>query len=221
LLAVFAIAVVCAWRIRRTLGAVVLATGLVAGLILAPGYLAARHEAVGGEGAIREGSILVASDQLRFRAWGATLRMAADSPVVGHGFRSFKRLGPRYGEPLLGSPHNEWLRPFAEEGVAVGLAGIGFLVTSLVILGRRRDAFFSAILAGFAGWAIMATFNNPLLFVQVNAIVFTVVGSALGLAARPARPPESAAGSAGPRAPTHSAAPSQVVAPSPEVGPPS
>lgn len=183
LLAVFAIAVICAWRIRRPLGAGLLAVGLVVGILVAPGYLAARHDAVGGEGTVTPGSLLVASDQMRFRAWGATVAMAADSPLYGHGFRSFKRLGPRYGEPVLGSPHNEWLRPFAEEGVFVGLIGLGFLASTLVVLARQRGVFFTAVLAGFAGWAIMATFNNPFLFIQVNVVVFTVLGTALAMAA--------------------------------------
>src|SRR4029079_13667195 len=82
------------------------------------------------EGAVTTGSILVASDEFRFRAWAAALQMVQDKPLVGQGYLAYKELADVFGDPVLGSPHNEWLRIFAEEGVIVGLVGIAFLVAN-------------------------------------------------------------------------------------------
>jgi hypothetical protein len=51
-------------------------------------------------------------------------------------------------------------------------------------LARRREPLSRAILAGAAGYVIMASFNNPLLFVQISAVVFTIIGFGLALAKR-------------------------------------
>lgn len=179
LLALFVIAVILTWRIRRALGVAVLAVGIVGGIILLPGYLQLRSQSA-IEGTVQPGSILVASDELRFRAWGAAIGMWQNQPIVGQGFLAYKQLGDQYGDAVLGSPHNEWLRLFAEEGTTGGIVGLAFLVTTLWWLSRRREAIFGGILAGAAGYFLMASFNNPLLFVQVSAVVFAAIGYGLG-----------------------------------------
>jgi hypothetical protein len=179
LLALFVIAVVLSWRIRRAFGIGVLALGIVGGAILLPGYLQLRSQSA-LEGTVQPGSILVASDELRFRAWGAAIGMWQDDPVVGQGFLAYKELGDAYGDPVLGSPHNEWLRLFAEEGTVGGIAGLAFIATTLWWLSRGRDAVAGGILAGAAGYFLMASFNNPLLFIQVSVVVFTAIGYGLG-----------------------------------------
>ena len=184
LIGLFLIAVVVAWRLRRWLGAGLLAAGLVAAVVLLPSYLASRNAAVGGEGDVQDGEVLVASDALRFRAWGAASRMWLDEPIIGHGFLSYRTLHGQFGDPILRSPHNEWLRLFAEEGAIVGLAGLAFVAATAVALGRRRDVVSSGVLAGFLAFTVAATFNNPLLFVQVVAIAFPIVGIGLGRAMR-------------------------------------
>jgi O-antigen ligase len=183
LLALFVLAVVLCWRIRRALGIAVLAIGIVGGAILLPSYLQLRSQSA-VEGAVTPGSILVASDEFRFRAWGAAVGMWQNQPITGQGFLAYKQLADSYGDPVLGSPHNEWLRLFAEEGTVAGLAGLAFVAGSLWWLSRRRNPIGSAILAGAAGYFLMASFNNPLLFVQISAVAFTIVGFGLAVATR-------------------------------------
>jgi hypothetical protein len=177
LLAIFAVGVVLVWQWRRIAGAALLATGVVVGILLLPSYLNARANAVGGASEVQEGSFLVASDQQRFTAWNAALRMTEARPLLGFGFRSYKQLAHRYGDNVLGSPHNDWLRPFAEEGIVVGALGIAWGLSLLWALSRRRGWLTTAVFAGLIGWSIMATFNNPFLFVQVATAVFIPVGS--------------------------------------------
>ena len=126
----------------------------------------------------------MASDELRFRAWGAALGMIEDKPLIGQGYLAYKALGETFGDPVLGSPHNEWLRIFAEEGVVVGLVAIAFLVATAVTLARVPGWLGTGILAGFLGYVIAASFNNPLLFVRVSAVAFGIVGVGLALAER-------------------------------------
>ena len=186
-IALYVFVVIVAWRFRRWAGIAVLVVGLVAGAIALPAYLQLRGSSV-SEGAVTTGSILVASDELRFRAWGAALRMVEDKPLIGQGYLAYKELAEVFGDPVLGSPHNEWLRIFAEEGVIVGLVGVAFLVATAVTLARVPGWLGTGILAGFLGYVIAASFNNPLLFVRVSAVAFAIVGVGLALAERPHAP---------------------------------
>lgn len=182
-----------AWRIDRRLGAVVLVVGLVGAAIAIPSYMQVRGETLGS--APEPGQVLIATDQQRITAWGAATRMWLDSPLVGFGFRSYKEYGIRYGDPLLNSPHNEWLRLFAEEGILGGAAGIALVVGSIWVLWRRRGWETAAFLAAFLGFAVAASFNNPFLFIHVGASAFTLLGTGLAIARRP--PPEQAVSSTG------------------------
>jgi O-antigen ligase len=183
LLALFVLAVVLCWRIRRALGIAVLAIGIIGGAILLPSYLQLRSQSA-PEGAVQPGSILVASDENRFRAWGAAVGMWQNQPITGQGFLAYKQLAETYGDPVLGSPHNEWLRLFAEEGTVAGLAGLAFVASTLWWLSRRRNPIGGAVLAGAAGYFLMASFNNPLLFTQISAVAFTTIGFGLAVARR-------------------------------------
>lgn len=192
-IALYVFVVIVAWRFRRWAGAAVLVAGLVAGALALPAYLQLRGSSV-SEGAVTTGSILVASDELRFRAWGAALRMVEDKPLIGQGYLAYKDLAEVFGDPVLGSPHNEWLRIFAEEGVIVGLVGVAFLVATGITLARVPGWLGTGILAGFLGYVIAASFNNPLLFVRVSAVAFGIIGVGLALAER-ARAPTTTADS--------------------------
>ena len=129
------------------------------------------------------------ADQQRIDAWRGSLRMWLDSPLVGHGFRSFEWLHrPPYGS-ILDAPHNEWLRFFAEEGLFVGLAGLVFAVVVPVTLVRTRGGYLPAAAAATAaGVFVMACFNNPFLYTQVNVPTFLVIGTGLGVALARAEP---------------------------------
>jgi hypothetical protein len=117
--------------------------------------------------------------------------MWADEPLTGQGFFAYGRLATQFGDDVLKAPHNEWLRLFAEEGLIVGVAGLAFALATFARLGRDRTFLGAGILAAFVGWCIAATFNNPFGYVQVNTIIFTIVGT--GIARVSWRPPQPAA----------------------------
>jgi O-antigen ligase len=110
--------------------------------------------------------------------------MWRDEPLIGHGFLSYKQLADQYGDTILSSPHNEWLRLFAEEGALGGFLGLAFLATTASWLSHARGALAAGIFAGALGYFTMATFNNPFLFVEVSAVVFPLIGYAVVQAAR-------------------------------------
>jgi O-antigen ligase len=132
--------------------------------------------------------LILGADQARITAWGAAIQMWLAEPLFGHGFLTYKELAPVYGDPRLGSPHNEILRLFAEEGIVGGLAGIAFVGLLVRELARRPGPIGSGLLAGAIAYWIAAMFNNPMLFIQVSAVAFTFFG--FGLAA-PYRDPLS------------------------------
>jgi hypothetical protein len=178
LLAIALAAVVVAWRLDRRLGGAFLVAGVLAVAVLLPRYLDQRNEAqpTGGDAAVALG------DASRVRAWNAAVLMWRDAPVTGQGFRVYQLRHADYGEPLISAPHNEWLRFFAEEGTVIGLAALGFLACASLALARPRTWISSAILGTLLAYAVMASVNNPLTYVQVGLMVFPVIGVGLGLA---------------------------------------
>jgi hypothetical protein len=181
LIGIFVIVVIVLWRWRRALGAGLLVAGLVGGLALAPAYLQARGGVLGGSATVEPGTTLIASDVQRVTAWKAASAMWLDAPLLGQGFRSYHILGPEYGDQVLGSPHNEWIRLFAEEGIIGGLLGLAFAVAVALQLARTSGWLGAGAFGAFSAWAISATFNNPFLFLQVSAIAMTVAGIMVGL----------------------------------------
>lgn len=184
IVAVLVIAVIVLWRWRRRVGLGLLVVGVVAGVALAPFYLQARGNVLGGSAVVQPGRVLIASDEQRFTAWGAAARMWLDEPFIGHGFRSYKILAPAYGDQVLGSPHSEWIRLFAEEGIVAGILGVAFVLAVAWRLARLPGWLAAGALGALIGWAVTATFENPFLFLQVNAIAFTIAGITLGLGRR-------------------------------------
>ncbi len=87
--------------------------------------------------------------------------MVQDKPLIGQGYLAYKELAETFGDPVLGSPHNEWLRIFAEEGVIVGLVGIAFLVATAVTLARVPGWLGTGILAGFLGYVDRGVVQQP------------------------------------------------------------
>jgi hypothetical protein len=178
IISLFGLAVVVAWRLNRRLGQLVFVVGIVAGILLLPTYLQVRGEA-GSQGSLGSGSLLVASDRDRITGWQAAIGMFEKRPLTGQGFLAYKQLADEFGDPVLGSPHNEWLRLFAEEGVIGGIVGLCFAATTLSWLSHGRGALATGILAGTAGYFTMATFNNPLLFIQVSSVVYPLIALAV------------------------------------------
>ena len=186
--ALFGFAVIAAWRIRRWLGVTVLTAGLVVGALAAPTYLRMRGSELGGS-ALQRGSVLIASDVQRLDAWQASIGMFLDRPITGWGYRSYRVIGDRYGDVVLNSPHNEWLRFFAEQGIVGGLVGLALVVSALWRVWRMPGWLGTGIVAAFLSWVIAASFNNPLLFIQVSIIAFTITGTGLAWGARWRMPP--------------------------------
>jgi hypothetical protein len=182
LLGLFACAVILVWRIRRVAGALLLAVGIVGGAIALPFYLQYRSQYV-TEGSVAPGGVLVASDFERLNGWRAASAMWLDQPLVGHGYQSYRELHAAYGDAVLGAPHNEWIRLFAEGGIVVGLVGLAWAAFTFRTLTRAPGWIGAGSFAAFTGWCVTATFNNPTGYVQVGVIVFTVVGTGLAVAA--------------------------------------
>jgi len=187
LVAGYFFAVVVAWRIRRALGVLALVGGIIVAALFLPAYLQIRSQSA-LEGVVTPGSILVASDQARFTAWRAAAAMWIDAPLTGQGYLSYKTLADTFGDASLGSPHNEWLRIFAEEGFVVGMIGLLFIVVAARSLARVPGWLGTGLLGGFAAYVVAATFNNPFLFVRVSAVAFTLIGVGLALAERARAP---------------------------------
>ena len=160
------------WRVRGLAVAIVVLTAASLAAVVA--------------GLVRE--VPMVADQDRVTAWAAAVRMWQAEPLIGAGFRSFEWLHAGFGSPVLDAPHNEWLRLFAEEGSVVGLAGVAFaLLTPLTLLRSRSVVAAAGVVTAAAGAAaaavfLMAFFNNPFTYLQVNVPVFIVIGTGLGLA---------------------------------------
>ncbi len=187
LLGAYVFAVVLTWRLRRWLGIAVLVAGVAAATFVLPRYLEFRAQAVGGGEALN-GSILTASDQDRIVTWGTAVRMWSEAPLTGQGYLAYKSLAPDFGDDFFGSPHNEWLRLFAEEGTIVGFVGIAFVLATARSLARIPGWLGTGLLGGFLAYVVAASFNNPFLFIRVSAVAFPVIGVGLALAARARAP---------------------------------
>lgn len=186
-LALYVLAVLIGWRIRRWLGVTLLVAGLVLGALFVPWYLSVRGQAVGAAGQVPPGQVLIASDQMRITAWGTAARMFLDEPLVGQGYRAYRQLSVEFGDPVLNAPHNEWLRFFAEQGVVVGLLGVTFAVATSIRLARRPGWLETGILASFLSLCLAASFNNVFLFNQVTIPAMILAGTGVALA-RPGPP---------------------------------
>jgi hypothetical protein len=179
IVAFYGLAVILAWRRRRAAGIVLLVIGLVAGAIAVPLFIQFRAGVVGIFATESPIEWILGADGARFTAWAAGFRMWLDSPIVGHGFLSYKTLADAYGDTRLGSPHNEVLRLFAEEGLVGGLVIVAFVASLLRESARRPGWIGAGLLAGTIGYWLAAMFNNPLLFIQVSAVAFVFAGYGL------------------------------------------
>lgn len=151
--------------------------GVVAGVVLIGGIVALIPT-----GMIRD--VPLAADQTRIDVWLATIQLWLQHPVLGAGFRSFEWLHAGVGSAVLDAPHNEWLRLLAEEGIFIGLIGLGFALLTPIVLLRAHHWVATTAAAVAAGAFLVACFNNPFLYSQVNVPLFTVIGIGLGITVR-------------------------------------
>jgi len=183
-LAVAAVAVAYAWYVRRSAAIVMLVVAGVGAAVLVPLYVEQRAGTpLPGAGDILQ-DFFTAGDRIRSAGWAAAIRMTLDSPLIGQGFRSYLVLHDQFGDSVQTAPHNEWLRLYAEQGIVVGTAGLVFLGAALTALWRMRGALALGAFGTLLAYAIMAAFNNPLNYAQLNIPTFAVLGMALGMALR-------------------------------------
>jgi len=170
--ALFIAGVVFMSRRSGRLAAIALALGLVGAIVLLPAFIQLRADRAGSDVIASPIEFIIGADGARVTAWKAATKMFLASPLVGHGFLSYKELADSFGDPRLGSPHNEVLRLFAEEGIVGGLAILGLAGSMLLELARRPGWIGASLLAGSIGYWLAAMFNNPLLYIQVSAMAF-------------------------------------------------
>jgi O-antigen ligase/tetratricopeptide (TPR) repeat protein len=144
--------------------------------------------------------------EVRRRIFFATLDLVADAPLRGVGAGQFAAAFPAYRDPRelelsnlegrleglteVEHPHNDWILPFAEGGLAVGFAWAGFL--SLVLLAAVRglaaaQASDAALAAGSLAVLVSALAGSPLFHnpaAQVAAMV--LFGALLSMGQGPA-----------------------------------
>jgi O-antigen ligase len=177
--ALYLAAVVFVARRRLGAGLIVLGTGAVLAVVAVPLFIEFRANRVGVFATQSPIEWLIGADQARLSAWTAAIRMWEASPIVGHGFLSYRTLADAFGDPRLGSPHNEVLRLFAEEGLVGGVAIIAFIAAMLRELARRPGWVGAGLVAGAIGYWAGAMFNNPFLYIQVSAMAFVFAGFGL------------------------------------------
>lgn len=166
------------WRPRAGLIAAVVIVGL--SIVIVPLYLNLRAGAVGSGAILLEGSLLSGSDMERLNAWASAVRMWLDAPLTGVGFLGFKELHAAYGSPTISAPHNELLRVLVEAGLVVAVAFAWWAIAVVTRLWRKRSVVGIAGVGAFLALVSAASYNNPLLYIQVVAVVMTIVGAAVG-----------------------------------------
>ena len=180
LVALALVGVLLAWRIHRAAGLAAVIVGTAAVGLLAATVLDVRQAGLGGGLA----ELLTVGDSHRVSAWSVAVRMWLDEPLTGQGFGTFDLVRGVFGGTAATAPHQEWLRFFAEGGIVVGLAGILFVVATLVVLRRARSPLGTGLFGAFIAFVVMAAFNNPLLYLQVSLPVLVAAGGAVGMVAR-------------------------------------
>ncbi|RMF25417.1 MAG: hypothetical protein D6760_01020, partial [Deltaproteobacteria bacterium] len=120
----------------------------------------------------------------RLEIWRATLAMAADRPILGHGFGTFEALLPGYRPMPTGlfydHAHNDYLEILAEGGVV----GLAFAVALVAAFARRLVRALSKPLTSsqrqavfWLGTAIVSVLLHSLadFGLRITAVAFTFV----------------------------------------------
>ncbi len=130
--------------------------------------------------------------QLRWGLALATLRLAADAPVLGHGLGAFEDAFARYrpadvpSRYVVDYAHNDYLQLVAETGLA-GLAVLGWALVALTTFvvrawAGRRDPFVRGLTLGGLGALGVVLVHSALDFgahVPANALLVVLVAALL------------------------------------------
>jgi len=122
---------------------------------------------------------------VRYSMWRASLKIAADHPVVGVGPATFNLHYPIYQEPIdMGTygyfVHNDYLQFLAEGGpllLLFLLAFTGMLIVELfrsgwkVMHGDQRQVEPLVLVVGMGAILIQALFNFPLYLIQIQMLM--------------------------------------------------
>ncbi len=140
--------------------------------------------------------------EVRKLVWGSTLDLVADHPFTGVGAGQFASAFPQYRDPVeielsnwqrqveavteVEHPHNDWLLPFAEGGLAVGILWTGFLLLVLLAAWRllsHECATRAALGAAAMGVLVSALTGAPLSYnAPASVVSFALFGAVLSRA---------------------------------------
>jgi Tfp pilus assembly protein PilF/O-antigen ligase len=155
------------WSGRRWVQFLMLVAGVVGMLVLAiagPGLdpLVARFSDLARQ----------PTRDVRWELWGATVRMALNTPWLGSGLGTFQDRFALDGFPMPGAyvdhAHNDYLQLWLETGiVGVGVLAWGAAATGMFVLRRRaarRDGFARHLVVGGVGAVLVALLHSAVDF---------------------------------------------------------
>ncbi len=150
---------------------------------------------VGGgppDGLDQDASVGDASVSYRLFLWGAMIPEWAQSPIVGRGTGSFAVLFERQGNQLREVAHNDYVSILVENGLLGLFLYLGVQLTVMVMLvvrarlqgGLVRDLAMTAAVV-YLCLNILSVLNNPIFFLDLQVLLWMLVGSALAVRLSP------------------------------------
>lgn len=147
--------------------------------------------------------VVIGDASLRFRlyVWGSMVPEWWQSPLLGRGTGSFATIFEARSGLQRVAPHNDYLGVAVETGI-VGLASYLLLQLAIVVtLARRILARRPArprvdelvTLVGFVTLDIVNAINNPMLFLDLQVVMWALLGSSLGRSSSEADEPSGSA----------------------------
>jgi len=124
----------------------------------------------------------------RFDYWRAAVQTTLTHPLLGTGPGTFQRPYAQLKSPdaeMARLTHNDYLEQFSDSGIAGGIFYAVWIVTALVVVGRRVWSFGSpmvfAIFIGLLGWFVQGIGEFELYVPALAWTAFTLLGCLLGL----------------------------------------
>lgn len=163
-------------RLASTLGSV--ATPAPSSATASPGPAGPDQEGTPGDPSLR----------YRLFVWTTMIPEWTRSPIVGRGTGSFAVLFERQGNQEREVAHNDYVSILVENGLLGLFVYLGLQLTVLVMLvlrtrlqyGLVRDLAITAAVLYFC-LNIVSVLNNPIFFLDLQVLVWMLVGSALAL----------------------------------------
>jgi O-antigen ligase len=183
------------WLIAMTIGGVYLFrlkwparfkwAGLTLVLLAGLGIFAVRFHNYFAAGATSAGA--------RLDYWHAAVQTTSTHPLLGTGPGTFQRPYAKLKSPeaeMARLTHNDYLEQFSDSGIAGGIFYTTWILTALVIIGRRvwdfGNPMIFAIFAGLLGWFIQGIGEFSLYVPALAWTAFTLLGCLLNEIDKPA-----------------------------------